>query len=139
VPTADKKAFEWYAGGRYQKSENGNLNRLLPFTELVYGLTERQEVTVEIAGPSQNHSYGITDAVLGTKYVFQKETVANPGIAGSFELKLPTGDKNNGRGTGELDYDIRLRLQKTWGRFTAIANAGYTLVTPPTIDGAAGC
>jgi len=135
VPTADKQTIEWYIGSRYQKSESGRPSRLLPFTELVYGLTERQELTVEIAGLSQNQSYGITDAVLGTKYVFQSESAARPGLAGSFELKLPTGDKNRGRGSGEFDYDLRLRAQKNQGRLTVIGNAGYTFVTPPTVGG----
>ena len=84
---------------------------------------------------SENRDYGVTDAVLGTKYVFLVESASRPGIAGSFELKLPTGDKNRGRGSGEFDYDLRLRVQKTWGRFTATGNAGYTFVTTPTLGG----
>jgi hypothetical protein len=135
VPTADKHGFEWYVGGRYQESASGQPSRLLPFTEFVYGVSERQEVTFEIAGLSENHEYGITDAVVGTKFVFQAESDSHPGVAGSFELKLPTGNKNRGRGSGEFDYDVRLRAQKTWGRFTAIGNAGYTFVTTPTIGG----
>ena len=136
VPTADKESFEWYAGARYQESESGKPSRLLPFTELVYGLTDRQEITIEIAGLSQDRHHGINDAVLGTKYVFVKETPGAPGIAGSFELKLPTGDKSRGLGSGEFDYDLRLRAQKTWGWFTPIGNAGYTFVTDPKFGGA---
>jgi len=135
VPTADKQTFEWYAGARYQESESGKPARLLPFTELVYGLTDRQELTFEIAGLSADHEYGINDAVLGTKFVFLKETERRPGIAGSFELKLPTGDKDRGLGSGEFDYDLRLRAQKTWDWFTAIGNVGYTFVTDPEFGG----
>jgi hypothetical protein len=135
VPTADKKTFEWYVGARYQESETGNPERLLPFTELVYGLTERQELTLEFAGLSHDHEYGINDAVVGTKFLFLKETERSPGVAGSFELKLPTGDKDRGLGSGEFDYDLRLRAQKTWGWFTAIGNAGYTFVTDPEFGG----
>jgi hypothetical protein len=135
VPTADKHAFEWYVGGRYQESESGNPSRLLPFTELVYGLTDRQELTFEIAGLSKDHEYGISDTVVGTKFIFLTETGRRPGLAGSFELKLPTGDESRGLGSGEFDYDLRLRAQKTWGWFTAIANAGYTFVTDPEFGG----
>lgn len=131
VPTAASGTFEWYAGGRYQENEAGTPARLLPFTELVYGISDRQEITFEIAGLSQNHRYGINDAVAGTKYVFLKETTKRPGVAATFELKLPTGDKDRGFGSGEPDYDLRLRAQKTWGWFTAIGNAGYTFVTDP--------
>lgn len=135
VPTAGKGIFELYAGGRYQESESGNPARLLPFTELVYGVTDRQEITFEIAGLSQDHEYGINDAVVGTKYIFLKETGKRPGIAGSFELKLPTGDESRGLGSGEFDYNLRLRGQKTWGWFTAIGNVGYTFVTDPEFGG----
>ncbi|HEU0008488.1 MAG TPA: transporter [Verrucomicrobiae bacterium] len=135
VPTADKQTFEWYVGGRYQENESGKPARLLPFTELVYGLTDRQELTFEFAGLSVGHEYGINDAVVGTKFVFLKETERRPGIAGSFELKLPTGDKDRGLGSGEFDYDLRLRAQKTWGWFTAIGNVGYTFVTDPEFGG----
>ena len=135
VPTADRGTFEWYVGGRYQESESGNPARLLPSTELVYGISDRQELTVEIAALSQDYHYGINDAVIGTKYVFLKETDKRPGIAGSFELKLPTGDESRGLGSGEFDYDLRLRAQKTWGWFTAIGNVGYTFVTDPEFGG----
>ncbi len=135
VPTADKQTFEWYVGARYQESESGNPSRLLPFTELVYGLTDRQELTFEIAGLSANHEHGLSDAVGGTKFVLLNETERRPGIAGSFELKLPTGDDARGLGSGEFDYDLRLRAQKTWGWFTAIGNVGYTFVTDPEFGG----
>jgi Putative MetA-pathway of phenol degradation len=135
VPTADKGRFEWYLGARYQESETGKPDRLLPFTELVYGISDRQELTFETAGLSKEGHYGLSDSVLGTKYVFLKETARRLGIAGSFELKLPTGDESRGLGSGEFDYDLRLRAQKTWGWFTAIGNAGYTFVTDPEFGG----
>ena len=50
-------------------------------------------------------------------------------------MKLPTGDETRGLGSGEFDYDLRLRAQKTWGWFTALGNAGYTFVTDPEFGG----
>jgi hypothetical protein len=135
VPTADKGTFEWYVGGLYQESESGKPSRLLPFTELVYGLSDRQEITFEFGGLSKDRNYGISDSVVGTKYIFLKETDRRPGIAGSFELKLPSGDEARGLGSGEFDYDLRLRAQKTWGWFTAIGNAGYAFITDPEFGG----
>lgn len=135
VTTADKSTFEWYAGTRYQKDGSGEQSRLLPTTELVYGLTDRMELTIESFGVSKGQQYGLGDAVIGTKYILLEETAARPGIAGSFELKLPTGDESRGFGSGEFDYDLRLRAQKTWGRFTATGNLGYTFVTDPEYGG----
>src|SRR4029434_1899956 len=135
VPTADKGRFELYAGARYQESETGRPSELGAFMEIVYGISDRQEITLEGAGLRKDGHYGINDLVVGTKYVFLKETDRFPGIAGSFELKLPTGDESRGLGSGEFDYDIRLRVQKTWGWFTAIGNVGYTFVTDPEFGG----
>jgi hypothetical protein len=42
VPTPEQGTFESYAGVLYQK--DGPIERNLPFTELVYGITERLEV-----------------------------------------------------------------------------------------------
>lgn len=135
VPTADHQRFELYTGIRYQENEAGIPARQLPFAELVYGLTERQELTFEIAYLSQRHEHGFGDAVLGTKYQFLIETTNTPGIAGSFELKLPTASESKALGTGEFDYDIRLRAQKTFGWFTPIVNIGYTFLTDPEFGG----
>ena len=103
--------------------------------ELVYGLSDRQEINFVTSGLSQDGHFGISDSVVGTKYVFLKEAEKHPGIAGSFELKTPTGDPARGLGSGEFDYDLLLRAQKTWGRFTAIGNVGYTFVTDSKFGG----
>ena len=133
VPTAEKNHWEIYVGTQYQKNDSTEWEA--PFTEIVYGITDRQELTFEIPYLVEENSHGFGDSVVGTKFVFVRETNNVPGIAGSFELKLPTGDESKGLGTGELDYDIRLRAQKTFGWFTGIANVGYTFVGEPEING----
>jgi Putative MetA-pathway of phenol degradation len=125
VPTADKNHVEVYVGTRYQKTDS--IERQLPFTEIVYGLTERQEITFEIPYLSVDGQHGFGDAVLGTKYLILRETDQRPGIAGSFELKLDNGDASKGLGTGALEYDFRPRAQKTFDWFTGLINAGYTI------------
>lgn len=40
VPTADKGSFEWYVGGLYRDS-GSSIQWAAPFSELVYGITER--------------------------------------------------------------------------------------------------
>jgi Putative MetA-pathway of phenol degradation len=125
VPTADKNHVEIYLGMGYQETDG--MERQLPFTEIVYGLTERQEITFEISYLSVDGQHGFGDAVLGTKYLILPETDQRPGIAGSFELKLANGDASRGLGTGALEYDFRLRAQKTFSWFTGLVNAGYTI------------
>jgi hypothetical protein len=129
VPTADKQTFEWYLGASYQKFEPPEKYWHLPTTELVYGLTDRQEISIEVAGLSLDRSYDFGYAAINTKYQFLKETEQLPGIAGAFRLQLATDNKSRALGTGEFDYELQLRAQKTWGWFTAIGNVGYTWVT----------
>ncbi len=125
VPTADKNHAEVYVGMGYQEADG--IERQLPFTEIVFGLTDRQEITFEISHLSADGQHGFGDAVLGTKYLILHETDRRPGIAGSFELKLANGDATKGLGTGALEYEFRLRGQKTFGWFTGLVNAGYTI------------
>jgi hypothetical protein len=134
VPTAEKGTFEMYPGVRYQ-SEGDSVNRQFPIVEMVYGISDRQEVTFEVPFLSQQGEHGFGDIVLGTKYNFIKETATRPGVSCTFELKLNNASASRGLGTGALDYDIRFPFQKTWGRFTALGNVGYTIVGEPTSGG----
>jgi len=133
VPTAEKGHVECYVGTRYQKT--GSVERQLPATEIVYGISPRQEVTFEIPYLSMAGQQGFGDAVLGTKYLFLSEMDQRPGIAGSFEVKLDNGSQTKGLGTGAIDYDLRMRAQKTWGWFTGLVNLGYTLTGKPEVGG----
>lgn len=133
VPTADKHHVEWYVGTRYQKTDT--IERQIPFTEVVYGISDRQEVTFEVPYLASQGHQGFGDAVVGTKYQFLKETDRYPGVAGSFEAKLDTGSQAKGFGTGAMEYDLQLRSQKTFGWFTGIVNLGYTFVGEPEENG----
>ncbi len=133
VPTADKNHVEWFIGMRYQKTDG--IERQIPFTEMVYGISDRQELTFEIPYLSIDGNHGFGDAVLGTKFQFIKEADRIPGVAGSFELKLVNGSQTIGLGTGGKEYDLRLRSQKTWDWFTGLINLGYTFVGEPEVNG----
>ncbi len=133
VPTADKNHVEWFIGVRYQKTDS--IERQIPFTELVYGVSERQELTFEIPYLSIDGNHGFGDAVLGTKFQFIKEADRTPGVAGSFEIKLANAGQTKELGSGAKEYDLRLRSQKSWAWFTGLINIGYTFVGEPKIDG----
>ena len=133
VPTADVGCYELFVGTRFQKT--GGIERQVPFTELVYGVSDRQEVTFEIPIISGDAGTGFGDAVVGTKYMFVKESAHRPGIACSFELKTANGDVAQGLGSGGEDFDVRLRAEKSWGWFTGLLNAGYTFIGEPAVAG----
>lgn len=138
VPTADRGHAEVYLG--FQEQDKGGIEREMPADEVVLGVSSWQEVTLELPyqtlNPSQGkRQSGLGDAVLGTKMMFLRETRSRPGAAVSFEAKLDNADSKKGLGSGAVDYDIRLRTQKTMGWFTALGNVGYTFIGEPLIDG----
>jgi hypothetical protein len=133
VPTANRGEIELYVGALYQK--DGTVEREVPFTEIVLGVSTWQEITLEVPYVSQEGQQGFGDAVLGTKLLLLRETAGRPALAGSFEVKLATGNQVKGLGTGAMEYGLLLRSQKTWGRFTPMANLGYTIVNDPRQDG----
>ena len=118
VPTAEKEEFELYLGVQYESMPD-SITRALPTLELNYGIIDGLEMTFQIPWLSEGGEHGFGDFVTGPKYVFLKETKTRPGIAGSFELKVPTVSSSRGLGTGAFDENLLLRVQKNWGWFTA--------------------
>lgn len=61
-----------------------------------------------------NASDGIGDIVLKAKYLFveEKESQSWPNISFRAAVKLPTGDKDDLLGSGEIDYGLGLALDK---------------------------
>lgn len=133
APTADRGHVEWYAGVQWEKTDVGELS--VPTTELVLGVSDWQEVTVELPYLVVEGQHGLGDVVLGTKVRLVAEGAARPGLAASLEWKLPNGSRADGLGSGASELELRLRLQKTWGWFTPIANASYTVVGEPRVNG----
>lgn len=138
VPTADKGGAELFLGTRYQRTRDRE--RQIPFIELVLGVSSWQELTIEapylsLAQAQGGGRIGFGDIVVGTKIMFLRETERRPGAALSVEAKLKNGDPTQGLGSGTVDYELRLRSQKTLGWFTALGNVGHTFVGTPVLDG----
>ncbi|MBI2384627.1 MAG: transporter [Elusimicrobia bacterium] len=128
---------EIFLGTRYLRTSVAE--RQLPFIELVLGVSSWQELTLEVPylslSPAQGETRtGFGDAVVGTKLLVLREQARRPGIALSGEAKLDNGDAGRGLGAGAVDYDVRLRTQKTWAWFTGLWNVGYTVVGEPVIN-----
>jgi len=133
VPTADPGDVEVYLGARYQKDGAGEWQ--VPFTEFILGVSSWQEITLELPYVVVDGKHGFGDLVLGTKVMPVRETADLPGVALSFEWKLANESMSNGLGSGSMEFDFRLRTQKSWDWFTLIANVGYTIVTQPVVVG----
>ncbi|MBI5771238.1 MAG: hypothetical protein HZA93_25920 [Verrucomicrobia bacterium] len=134
VPVADPGTFELYAGFRYQ--DTGRIERQVPHVELVYGLTERWEVSTETNYLSRTGRRGFDDLTLATKALLVAKTPASPMLGASYELKLANSDAARGLGSGGREHELRLRAQQTFGALTPVLNVGRVLVADVTIGGA---
>jgi len=72
--------------------------------------------------------FGLTDAELGAKIAFFKETRYLPQIGSFTMLELPTGDANRGLGVGKAWYKVPIWLQKNIGNWLLDGGGGYTFV-----------
>lgn len=133
VPTAGEGGLELYTGVRYQ--DTGRIERQLPHIELVYGLTERWELSAEANFLSREGPRGFDDVTVATKFVLLMESPTRPGVGASYEYKFDNGDANVGLGSGGIEHDLRLRAQKTFGRFTPMINVGFVAVPDARIAG----
>ncbi len=101
-----------------------------PHVELNYGIVP--DVQIHLIAPFQyvkpigepSH-YGYGDTEVGTKVRFIQETDSRPQV-GTFPLViLPTGDKDQGLGSGETQAFLPLWIQKSWGPWTTYGGGGY--------------
>jgi hypothetical protein len=77
------------------------------------------------SGPTE---FGLTDAELGAKIAFFKETKYMPQIGSFTMLELPTGNADKGLGVGKAWFKIPIWLQKNIGKWLIDGGGGYTVV-----------
>ena len=134
VPTADEGLLELFVG--YVLKDGGSSRtHELPFWEVVYGLTKRQELTIEapillLTGDGRS-ILGPGDIVIGTKYRLLGKPAADSGASVSLEIKLPNADRGRGLGSGAANVDLRTRWGWEIGREVVYFNLGRTWVGGP--------
>lgn len=77
------------------------------------------------AGPTE---FGLTDAELGVKIAFYKESKYLPQIGSFTMFELPTGSAAKGLGVGKVWYRLPLWAQKNIGKWLLDGGGGYTIV-----------
>jgi hypothetical protein len=73
-------------------------------------------------------TFGLSDIVLHVKREFLQESAAVPALAGTLYLKIPTGKKGQGLGSGAPDIGFNLSLEKNYKRLHSYANLGGVLM-----------
>lgn len=70
-------------------------------------------------------SRGIGDIIATTTYQFAQFWENSPLLDLTFEVKMPTADKNKALGTGEYDYAMQLDFSHYVGSVTVFGTLGY--------------
>lgn len=138
VEPAEPGQMELYLGQRTQTKANGD-DKIKNHMELVYGIRPGQEISLDLPYITKESdgldSSGIGDIAIGTKIQYAKETARRPAMGASLEIKLANGSEEKGLGSGEVDYDLRWRAEKWFGKNDTILNIGHIFVGDPTEGG----
>ncbi len=71
---------------------------------------------------------GISDTRILTTYRFTEETDSAPAFAVMGSLSLPTGDDDDGLGTGSVEPGVMLLCSKDLGALTLVGNVGVDFI-----------
>ena len=124
-----------YRHGEAYLATQGHVDRqetalTAPHVECNYGLMPNVQIHLlapcEYVKPTGGPShYGIGDLELGAKIRFIQESGSRPQVGIFPLLILPTGDEDEGLGSGEVQAFLPLWLQKSWGPWSSYGGGGY--------------
>ena len=132
--TDDPEPVEYRHWEGYLASEGGfdrdQTSFTAPHVEINYGIVPDVQIHmiapfayVKAEGESSHYGYG--DMEIGAKYRFIQETECRPQV-GVFPLVVyPTGDKDQGLGSGEVQAFLPIWVQKGWGPWKTYGGGGY--------------
>lgn len=73
----------------------------------------------------RNRETGIGDVTLGFKVLARDKPKKRLAVAFAYSIKLPAADEERKLGTGKVDHDLRLILNRTFGKNNFVFNAVY--------------
>lgn len=131
-----------------QRSSFPNLRQNTSGFTLNYGLFEGVELGLNIplitifndSSARPRNAFGFGDTNLSVKYNFRKERQDSslPALTLTFNLEIPTGDKDRQLGSALLDYSFNGVFQKTLTERTTLRLNSGILFSGNTLNGAVG-
>jgi hypothetical protein len=119
--------------GTYGITNNWDVNLVLPLMYTILDLRGDAGVAIGpdtiASGPVSfnnffgNDAFGIGDMLMRTKYRILQSNVAN--LAATFELRLPTGDKDDFQGLGDVTMTPALVASRHFGRLGIHGMGGF--------------
>ncbi|HWP34175.1 MAG TPA: transporter [Thermodesulfobacteriota bacterium] len=93
--------------------------------------TSGPAVPVVSGGSGADRASGLGDATVRGAFLLLAGTERRPSVAPWVAVKLPTGDEEEGLGSGETDVGVGSVVSASWGRLFGSVDAGYTFVGEP--------
>ena len=125
----DYQHWEFYIASMDTQTSDG-WSGTAPHFEINYGVVTN--VQLHLIAPLAYNAptdgathYGYGDTELGVKFRFFQETENIPQIGIFPLLEVPTGNANDGLGSGHVQAFLPLWLQKSWGTWTVYGGGGY--------------
>jgi hypothetical protein len=121
--------WELYLGSQDVKATDG-WSGTAPHFELNYGVIPEMQLHVIAPLAYDNPRkgewhYGYSDTEVGVKYRFLQEMDWQPQVGVFPMLELPTGNSDDGLGSGHVEAFLPLWLQKSFGPWTIYGGGGY--------------
>lgn len=102
------------------------IERISGSNPLIHTFESNQDVSTQRFS-DQGSATGLGDIAIRAKYNFLHRK--GGGLAAAFDLRLPTGDKDQLLGTGATQAKLMLVYSGDYGRFSPHVNLGYTYST----------
>ena len=102
---------------------NIQLHAILPF-----GTAVPENNPVDSPAGTGPSAFGLTDAELGVKYGFIKQTSHRPQVGSFTMFEMPTGSYSKGLGAGHVWYKLPLWAEKEFGPWSLVGGIGYAVV-----------
>lgn len=125
----DYQHWEFYVASEHTVTADG-WTGTGPHFELNYGVISNMQLhliaPLAYNAPAEGSThYGYGDTELGVKYRFIGQTPDFPEVATFPLLEIPTGNADDGLGSGHLQVFLPLWLQKDFGSWTVYGGCGY--------------
>jgi hypothetical protein len=125
----DHQHWEFYLASQHAETADG-WSGTAPHFELNYGVISNAQLHLiaPLAYSAPAHGsryYGYGDTELGVKFRFIGQTPDFPEMATFPLLEIPTGNADDGLGSGHVQAFLPLWLQKDFGSWTVYGGGGY--------------
>jgi hypothetical protein len=116
--------------------EAGEWSGTAPHVEVNYGAVPNLQLHIILPmsfarSTTGTTTYGYGDTELGAKFRFVQETPTRPQVGVFPLMEVPTGDRQRGLGSGQVQAFLPLWLQKSYGAWTTYGGGGYWINPGP--------